>query len=118
MCNYVPNIGHLPGIIEIDVLHYFKMLCRRLERMADNAEKHEGGGNSIYSEIMFVKIETFTNEQGSNISVFNVLYYQDCITIVKICSQRISYEVCKFITHVITSVRGVELYTNAEVINV
>ena len=33
--NYVPNIQHLPGIIEEDVLDYFKILCRRLERMKD-----------------------------------------------------------------------------------
>jgi hypothetical protein len=31
--NYVPNIKHLPGVIEIDVLDSFKMLCRRLERI-------------------------------------------------------------------------------------
>ena len=31
--NYVPNIQHLPGIIEIDVLDSFKMLCRRLKRI-------------------------------------------------------------------------------------
>jgi hypothetical protein len=31
--NYVSNIQHLPGIIEIDVLDSFKMLCRRLERI-------------------------------------------------------------------------------------
>jgi hypothetical protein len=31
--NYVSNIRHLPGIIEIDVLDSFKMLCRRLERI-------------------------------------------------------------------------------------
>ena len=30
--NYVSNIQHLPGIIEIDALDSFKMLCRRLER--------------------------------------------------------------------------------------
>jgi len=34
--NYVPNIQHLPGIIERDVLDYFKILCRRLERMNDD----------------------------------------------------------------------------------
>jgi len=34
--NYVPNIQHLPGIIEGDVLDYFKILCRRLERMNDD----------------------------------------------------------------------------------
>jgi hypothetical protein len=31
--NYVPNIEHLPGIIEIDVLDSFKMLCRRNARI-------------------------------------------------------------------------------------
>ncbi len=31
--NYVPNIQHLPGIIEIDALDSFKMLCRRLGRL-------------------------------------------------------------------------------------
>ena len=35
--NYVPNIEHLPGIIEMDVLDCFKILCRRLgRRMVDN----------------------------------------------------------------------------------
>ena len=34
--NYVPNIQHLPGIIEGDVLDYFKILCRRLQRMNDD----------------------------------------------------------------------------------
>jgi hypothetical protein len=33
--NYVPNIQHLPGVIETDVLDSFKMLCRRLERVRD-----------------------------------------------------------------------------------
>ncbi len=33
--NYVPNIQHLPGIIELDVLDSFKMLCRRLEKIED-----------------------------------------------------------------------------------
>ena len=27
--NYVPNIEHLPGVIEVDVLDSFKILCRR-----------------------------------------------------------------------------------------
>ena len=35
--NYFPNIEHLPGIIEVDVLDSFKILCRRLGRMTDNA---------------------------------------------------------------------------------
>ena len=28
--NYVPNIEHLPGVIEVDVLDSFKIPCRRL----------------------------------------------------------------------------------------
>jgi hypothetical protein len=31
--NYVPNIEHLPGVIEMDVLDSFKMLCRRVTRI-------------------------------------------------------------------------------------
>ena len=31
--NYLPNIQHLPGIIELDALDSFKMLCRRLWRL-------------------------------------------------------------------------------------
>jgi hypothetical protein len=34
--NYVPNIQHLPGIIDRDVLDYFKILCRWSERMNDD----------------------------------------------------------------------------------
>lgn len=30
--NYVPNIEHLPGIIEMDILDSYKMLSRRAER--------------------------------------------------------------------------------------
>jgi hypothetical protein len=37
--NYVPNIPHLPGVIEIDILDSFKMLCRRLERLKDEPNK-------------------------------------------------------------------------------
>jgi hypothetical protein len=29
--NYVPNIEHLPGVIEVDVSDSFKILCRRLD---------------------------------------------------------------------------------------
>ena len=36
--NYIPRIEHLPGVIEADALESFKMLCRRLERIKDNAE--------------------------------------------------------------------------------
>lgn len=31
--NYVPNLQHLPGVIEQDILDFFQMLCRRLERL-------------------------------------------------------------------------------------
>jgi hypothetical protein len=34
--NYVPNIEHLPGIIEMDILDSFKMLCRRAERVSSD----------------------------------------------------------------------------------
>jgi hypothetical protein len=37
--NYVPNMQHLPGIIEIDILDSFKMLCRRLERIEKSTSK-------------------------------------------------------------------------------
>ncbi len=40
--NYVPNIEHLPGVIEADVLDSFRMLCRRLERITDNTHKPKG----------------------------------------------------------------------------
>jgi hypothetical protein len=40
--NYVSDMRHLPGIIEIDVLDSFKMLCRRLERV----DKSSGGPSS------------------------------------------------------------------------
>jgi hypothetical protein len=31
--NYSPNIQHLPGVVELDVVDSFKMICRRLERL-------------------------------------------------------------------------------------
>jgi hypothetical protein len=31
--NYVPNIQHLPGVIELDVVDSFKMICRKIERL-------------------------------------------------------------------------------------
>ncbi len=34
--NYLPNIEHLPGIIEMDILDSFKMLCRRSERISSD----------------------------------------------------------------------------------
>ncbi|HKX80919.1 MAG TPA: hypothetical protein VJL54_01560 [Nitrososphaera sp.] len=30
--NYAANIKHLPGVIELDVLDSFRMICRKLER--------------------------------------------------------------------------------------
>lgn len=34
--NYFPNIEHLPGVIEMDILDSFKMLCRRSERISSD----------------------------------------------------------------------------------
>ena len=34
--NYVPNIQHLPGVIEMDVLDSFRMLCRRSDRVGSD----------------------------------------------------------------------------------
>lgn len=31
--NYLPDIQHLPGVIEMDVIDSFKMICRKLERL-------------------------------------------------------------------------------------
>jgi hypothetical protein len=31
--NYISNIQHLPGVIELDVIDSFKMICRKLERL-------------------------------------------------------------------------------------
>lgn len=33
LSNYIHQIEHLPGIIEMDILDSFRMICRRLERM-------------------------------------------------------------------------------------
>ena len=41
--NYFSNIEHLPGVIEVDVLDSFKMLCRRLGRMM--IQEKPGNGN-------------------------------------------------------------------------
>ena len=46
--NYIPNIKHLPGVIEIDVLDSFKMLCRRLERI-DKSGDTTSKGSTISS---------------------------------------------------------------------
>lgn len=31
--NYVPDIQHLPGVIELDVVDSFKMICRKIDRL-------------------------------------------------------------------------------------
>jgi hypothetical protein len=31
--NYIPNTQHLPGVIELDVVDSFKMICRKIERL-------------------------------------------------------------------------------------
>jgi hypothetical protein len=31
--NYLPNIQHLPGVIELDVVDSFKMICRKIEKL-------------------------------------------------------------------------------------
>jgi hypothetical protein len=43
--NYVPNIQHLAGVIEIDVLDSFKILCRRLSRIVEDTSRrnHSNG---------------------------------------------------------------------------
>jgi hypothetical protein len=45
--NYVPNIEHLPGIIEMDVLDSFKMLCRRNARIQRANEKDDSHMKNI-----------------------------------------------------------------------
>ena len=34
--NYIPGIEHLPGIIEMDILDSYKMLCRRAGRVSSD----------------------------------------------------------------------------------
>ena len=34
--NYVPDIEHLPGIIEMDILDSFKILCRSIGRISSD----------------------------------------------------------------------------------
>lgn len=38
--NYVANIEHLPGIIEMDILDSYKMLSRRAERVSSDLITH------------------------------------------------------------------------------
>jgi hypothetical protein len=41
--NYLTNIQHLPGVIEIDILDSFKMLCRRLGRITNSSDDNPKG---------------------------------------------------------------------------
>ena len=50
LSNYVQNIQHLPGVIEMDVLDFFKMLCRRLERIDKSSNKATGTTTTISTE--------------------------------------------------------------------
>ncbi|HEX5891483.1 MAG TPA: hypothetical protein VFY41_01355 [Nitrososphaeraceae archaeon] len=45
--NYVPNMQHLPGIIEIDILDSIKMLCRRLERIEKSTNESSSSTISL-----------------------------------------------------------------------
>jgi hypothetical protein len=48
--NYVPNMQHLPGIIEIDILDSFKMLCRRLARIDKSVSENTSSTISLKRE--------------------------------------------------------------------
>ncbi len=50
LSNYLPNIQHLPGVIEIDILDSFKMLCRRLGRMINDSGDHSKGTTTISTD--------------------------------------------------------------------
>jgi hypothetical protein len=58
--NYVPNIQHLPGVIEIDVLDSLKMLCRRLEKVVDMS------GNNSYPKDMTMSTESLHKNKEKN----------------------------------------------------
>lgn len=42
--NYIPNIQHLPGVIEMDVIDSYKMLSRR----SDRVNKNSNDGNVVF----------------------------------------------------------------------
>ncbi|HEY9387060.1 MAG TPA: hypothetical protein VIP70_08465 [Nitrososphaeraceae archaeon] len=48
--NYVPNMQHLPGIIEVDILDSFKMLCRRLARIDKSVSDNTSSTISLKRE--------------------------------------------------------------------
>jgi hypothetical protein len=54
--NYVPNIEHLPGVIEVGVLDSFKILCRRLGRMTILRGQQSLQRNYICQSSIIVKI--------------------------------------------------------------
>jgi hypothetical protein len=58
--NCVPNIQHLPGVIEIDVLDSLKMLCRRLEKVVDMS------GNNSYPKDMTMSTESLHKNKEKN----------------------------------------------------
>ncbi|HEX7142060.1 MAG TPA: hypothetical protein VF222_06250 [Nitrososphaeraceae archaeon] len=58
--NYVPNIQHLPGVIEIDILDSFKMLCRRLEKVVVDIP-----GNN-YSKDMTMSLDRLHKNKDKN----------------------------------------------------
>ena|ERR671938_538378 len=55
--NYVPGIQHLPGVIEIDVLDSFKILCRRLGRIAQDTS-----GSNYSKDIATDKLHNRANQ--------------------------------------------------------
>jgi hypothetical protein len=36
--NYISNIQQLPGVIELDVIDSFKMICRKVERLDQDVQ--------------------------------------------------------------------------------
>jgi hypothetical protein len=68
--NYASNIEHLPGVIEVDVLDSFKMLCRRLGRIMIQ-EKPDNGNNPKGTTISTIEKlhqpNQFSNKENSNI---------------------------------------------------
>ena len=65
--NYVPNIQHLPGVIEIDILDSFKMLCRRLERLKEDS-------NDIISHN--ITITTKNPNKDTKLNRFFIYHFQ------------------------------------------
>jgi hypothetical protein len=61
--NYVSNIEHLPGVIEMDVLDSFKMLCRRVARIQSTQATSEHGKN--YFDNITISTERLHNSINS-----------------------------------------------------